>query len=856
MLQNLLLGLLLLSSTTAFAQNSRLSDRAREVFSKRKESDSVEIAVTLSDTSKANAKMNVLYQYIPSHTLVARMRLADVKELLLSRDVLFINIITQPKEELTTGAVDYTLNKINYAQNRYPQINGDSVSAIVKERLFDTSDIDLKNRVFATGLESANITAHAGLMATIIAGAGNSSPFAKGAAPGALVGSTSFDNLLPDPDAVFQQHNISVQNHSYGTTVENFYGSEAMAYDVSANNNPTLLHVFSAGNLANITSTAGPYANVQEMANLSGNFKQAKNIITVSAVDSLDGVLLLSSKGPAYDGRVKPELVAYGEDGSSGAAALVSGSAVLVEDVYKRAHGGVLPRSFVTKAVLINSADDVGAANVDYVTGYGSLNAFRAVETVSENRFIESSLVPNQVKSYTINVPANIARLKLTLVWNDVAAPVNATKALVNDLDATLRLPVLGQSWLPWVLNPLPNKDSLLLPAQRKRDTLNNVEQISIDNPVAGAYVIEVKGTSVGTPNQTFAVAYQFDTAGVFRWTYPTGTDPLTSGRRHTLRWETTMSGAAQISYATNGNNWRPVATIPDVSTPNYRWTLPDTITTAVLRMTIGSASYVSDTFTISQQPQLQAGFNCVDSFLLYWNSLGVTQFQLYQLGDKYLQPFLQTPDTTVILKKTQHPSIYYAVSPIINNRLGIRSNTLNYSPAPCYLRSFYLQGQTATVATFFAELGTLYNVAEVSLEKQSTNGFVTVQTTTSFSSTDFIFTDNSLTRGENHYRLRIRLSNGVIIYSSIETVYFASENEPVVIYPNPVKQNTQAKITTIESGRFSIRVLDVNGRVVNEQVLNSSRTYLNTEMLSKGMYFIQITDRDHTLSTQKLVVF
>ena len=57
----------------------------------------------------------------------------------------------------------------------------------------------------------------------------------------------------------------------------------------------------------------------------------AKNILTVGATDSFSIVAALSSKGPAHDGRVKPELVAFGEDGSSGAAALVSGTSLLLQ---------------------------------------------------------------------------------------------------------------------------------------------------------------------------------------------------------------------------------------------------------------------------------------------------------------------------------------------------------------------------------------------------------------------------------------------------------------------------------------------------------------------------------------------
>ena len=61
-------------------------------------------------------------------------------------------------------------------------------------------------------------------MATIIAGGGNSVWYAKGVAWGANVSSSSFANLLPDPAEYYLKQNISVQNHSYGTIIDNNYG--------------------------------------------------------------------------------------------------------------------------------------------------------------------------------------------------------------------------------------------------------------------------------------------------------------------------------------------------------------------------------------------------------------------------------------------------------------------------------------------------------------------------------------------------------------------------------------------------------------------------------------------------------
>ncbi len=97
-------------------------------------------------------------------------------------------------------------------------------------------------------------------------------------------------------------------------------------------------------------------------------------------------------------------------------------------------------------------------------------------------------------KDFSVTVPAGIKKLKLTLVWNDPPALPNAEKALINDLDILLENALTGNTWRPWVLNSFPHPDSLLKPAERKRDSLNNVEQITLDNPDAGVYLFRING--------------------------------------------------------------------------------------------------------------------------------------------------------------------------------------------------------------------------------------------------------------------------------------------------------------------------------------------------------------------------
>ncbi|HUS01779.1 MAG TPA: S8 family serine peptidase, partial [Chitinophagaceae bacterium] len=435
---------------------------------------------------KINAR--IIKEYQPANIFIIETSWNDIiKNIITSEVITFIDEKRTAKDELRINGFDLGANRINVVHNDMPQLNGDGIVVSVKENKMDTLDIDLKGRFQTTTLSSSIASSHATVMATMIAGGGNSYYEGKGVAWGATITSSDYSILLPDADAAYQQYKISVQNHSYGTGIENFYGADALAYDVSTINNPSLLHVFSAGNSGNLTSTMGAYTGVKNYANITGSFKMAKNIITVGATDSFGIVASLSSRGPAYDGRVRPELVAFGVDGSSGAAALVAGTALLLQHQYKLLNNSLPPNALV-KAILINSADDVGNKEVDFANGYGSLNALNAVRTLQNGRVLSGSVANAVTQTFNVTVPAGIKKLKLTLVWNDPPAIANATRALVNDLDLELINTASGEIWKPWVLYSFPHIDSLQKLAVRKRDSLNNAEQITLEDPLPGNY--------------------------------------------------------------------------------------------------------------------------------------------------------------------------------------------------------------------------------------------------------------------------------------------------------------------------------------------------------------------------------
>ncbi|TMI89307.1 MAG: hypothetical protein E6H08_16650 [Bacteroidetes bacterium] len=761
------------------------------------------------------------------------------------------------KEEIQVSNLDLSVNKINLAHRNFPSINGDGIIVSVKENKPDTTDIDFKGRFLSTSLSATTVSSHASIMATMIAGGANSWHLGKGAAWGSTISSSSFAVLLPDANSAYQQYNISVQNHSYGVGIENYYGADAAAYDESTISNGSLLHVFSSGNSGTSASGTGLYSGLNGFANLTGSFKMAKNILTVGATDSFSTVAALSSKGPAYDGRVKPELVAFGEDGSSGAAALVSGTSLLLQHLYKQLFG-VLPPNSLIKAILINSADDVGNAEVDYKNGFGSLNANNALKTLQENRFFSGSVFNSTSQTFTIIVPAGIKKLKATLVWNDPPAAPNATKALINDLDLELKEVSSGQTWQPWGLNPFPHVDSLLQLAKRKRDSLNNIEQITIDNPAAGNYQLKVTAFKVITASQNFHIAWELDSANKFEWQFPTANDFIFPSKNNTIRWQSSFANTSgTLEYSTGGNIWQPLEISVDLNTGDYTWSVPAVTSIGLLRMSIGTNVFVSDTFTIANRTITGVGFNCPDSFLFYWNKLpGITNYTVYKLGSKYLEPITVTSDSFMLLAKTTNPSLHYAVAPIIGNKEGVKSYTFNYTTqgVECYFRSF-LALLVDKSAQLTVSLGTLYNINKVVLEKFNGTEYIPLQQIVNPSLLVLSFTDATLKKGLNVYRVKLELEGGKVIYSSIETVNYFNGSE-FIVYPNPALQ--YYPVTILSDNQFepaTLHMINMQGQKIYEMKLNDISTQLPPGRLSKGLNLLRIVRKDQKDVVLKLFV-
>ena len=753
-----------------------------------------------------------------------------------------------PTTDASVVDLNLTFNQITTAQAHYPEIDGRGIMISVKENQYNVEDIDLLGKDIPSGIASESVDDHATDMATILAGSGNSSVKGSGVAPAATLSSSDFFDIVPDSDEEYSQLNVHLQNHSYGTVPENFYGLLAEAYDVSSQRNPDILHVFSAGNVGGTTTTEGPYQGIASRANLTGNFKHAKNTLIIGSVDTIGNVFSISSRGPAYDGRIKPELVTYSMFGTSNSAAMVTGVGALLQQTYQENYAGV-PSSALLKAVLINSATDVDAPGIDFNTGYGALNADRAIKTLLDGQFATGEVAEDMTVAFNLDIPANATNLKVTLVWTDRAATPGATVALVNDLDMTLS--GNGETWLPWVLDS--SRDGLSRPAQRGADHLNNIEQITIENPTAGSYEIQVSGFDVSPMSQPFALAYQYDLGETFAWSYPLGGDnlPYDGEAAPYLQWESTYEAGVvgDFEYTIDdGITWRQIAIDVPLEKGFLRWdSYPRSIQLCKVRMITPQTTYTSEEFTISSFKRVRLGLDCADSLLFTWSRDRLANsYDIFTIEGDGLSLISNTTDTSLVIKKNELPTNYFSVQPILaNNQKSLRSETLDYQfqGASCYFNAIFpisFPEEDRIVIT--TNIGSTFGIERMIIERKNTGDFESIGTVIP-RSLEFQFEDANPHQGINIYRAVAVLDDGRQIVSDESEIYFLTTLD-VQVFPNPVERPESFSVFTRDLNGLSPKIViyNFNGQLVKEETIIGDRYSVSTAQLNKGIYLYRIS--------------
>lgn len=762
----------------------------------------------------------------------------------------------QAREEIELRDADFSINTIYASLGAFPQLNGQQMAVSIKEGAFDPNDLDLKGRAISPETFGDEFSMHATTMATIIAGAGNTGPKGKGIAPYAQLGFSDFAELFPDPSQDLLSKNIHLQNHSYGVGVENYYGLESAAYDRETYQNPTLLHIFSSGNSGDKADIVGTYAHITGFANLTGQFKNSKNTLSVGAVEADGKVGVLSSRGPAYDGRVKPELVAHGKGGTSEAAAVVSGVALLAQQAYKEKYNALPPAALI-KAVLINSADDAGRPEVDFETGFGNTDALGAIQTIQQERFIQAEVAHAAQNLHMITIPAGTQQLKATLVWHDTEGNPEAATALINDLDLELINIATGQTWKPWVLSTYPHPDSLALPAKRSTDRLNNVEQITLELPAAGNYQLKVSGYNIPQGPQSYSLAFEFSSG--ITWVYPFTGLGLKAGEINRIRWQGPSSAQAKLEYKLAGSNeWQLITDKLPAGAQYFDWQAPDVIAQAELRLTSNGITTTSGAFILSKQLKLNVGYNCDDQVMLHWPELpNVSEYQLWQVGSTHPVLLTTTTDTLIILSRSEAQAFpeYVSVAPVVAGITAEGSGAVAFNQlgVACYIKSFMPEKFVAKQAALQLELSSFYKVASLTLERISGNNYQAVQTIAPVTKLNYSLLDPSPALGKNLYRVKITTSEGRSFYSHTEEILFADERF-VQIYPNPVPAG-QPFYIAIAADVAEVQLYDALGKLVYASEEYGMVKEIPTSKLRNGLYIIRMMTENGTVLSGRVLV-
>lgn len=353
--------------------------------------------------------------------------------------------------------------------------------------------------------------------------------------------------ITPGPNGV----NGSISNNSWGNgTNSNVYDGYTAQFDgyvrdatAAASIDPITL-VFSAGNSGAGLTLTRPKAAKNLIA--TGNSENLRTELSASA-NNMDDLNSTSSRGPAADGRVKPDIVAPGtvitgsragscgsvsscfdanhawSSGTSHAAPQIAGAAALFTQFWKNTNGGVNPSPALIKAAVISTAQEMNGVNTNTVIpngneGWGRINMKYMLNTGVPMKRVNQTTeftAPGNSATFSGTVGDAAKPVRVTLVWTDPPGAANANPALVNNLDLSVTIGANTYKGNVFTGGVSTTGGSA--------DTVNNVENVFLPAGIAAgtAFSITVSATAINgdgilgnadTTDQHFAlVAYNFN---------------------------------------------------------------------------------------------------------------------------------------------------------------------------------------------------------------------------------------------------------------------------------------------------------------------------------------------------------
>jgi subtilisin family serine protease len=403
----------------------------------------------------------------------------------------------------------------NYIEN-LEGFDGTGVRGEVIDIGFNVGHMDFQSRplIQHTAVDSQS---HGAATSGIIFGDGTGNPQARGLLPKAQgivadwdvvsVGQARYDHTGELPEApyfaVFQSSSVGSPRTTQYTTISADTDVALFDFDV--------VHCQSQSNAGNQNSRPQAWA---------------KNIISVGGVfhnntlDKADDRFTSASTGPASDGRIKPELTHFydnvlttyccasnsyttGFNGTSAATPIVSGHVGLFFEMWSRGIFGndVDPEGTVfdnrchmatAKAMMVNSANPypLTQGGLTRVRQGWGLPDLRNLYDRREKMFIidETDVLQELgVARYELEVADGEPELRVTMVYTDPPGVPNSQRHRINDLTLKVTSP---QSTTYWGNNGLMN--NLWSTSGGSANTIDTVENVFVQNPPSGVWVVEV----------------------------------------------------------------------------------------------------------------------------------------------------------------------------------------------------------------------------------------------------------------------------------------------------------------------------------------------------------------------------
>jgi hypothetical protein len=616
-----------------------------------------------------------------SKTMCLQVKISDIGKIASFPFIIFLEPVgPEPIPDNYTGRTLHRSNALITDYNAGRHYDGTGVFVELQDDGIIGPHIDYEGRI-AEQFPAGNGGNHGDHCAGILMGTGNRDPLGRGTASGSMLyvynappSYPGFANIPQD----YEDPGIRITSTSYSDGCNAGYTSRARMLDQQVRTYPSLMHVFSAGNDGH--SDCG-YGAGPGWGNITGGHKMGKNVITVGSVAWDDELSSISSIGPAHDGRIKPDIMGKGievystddpntytiKSGTSMSCPAVAGSLAQLFQAYREHYSGIDPQAELIKAIILNTADDLGNPGPDFKFGWGRINALRAVKVIEENRFENGTISDGETTTHQINIPSGVAEFRVMICWTDYEAALNSDWALVNNIDMTVTDPA-SNTWLPWKLSHYPNPDSLNMPAFRGVDSRNNLEQVTLDSPNPGVFTINIEGFSIPQGPQNYSLVWEFITEDVIL-SYPVGGESLVPGEKEVIRWDAAGdNGSFLLEYSMdNGVNWSTIISDLSGNERYYIWTVPPGSTgQALLKITKGSSVSVTEApFSIIGIPcDFKIEWACDDSVYLSWSPVvTASSYEVMKLGEKYMESLAITNNTSVIvLDTTEIGSSWFSV--------------------------------------------------------------------------------------------------------------------------------------------------------------------------------------------------